>query len=216
MDKYGLKIRYKASHQSQFYKLCMLKINIALRSIFAAAMLLCCVHSHAYGFPRGYLTQNGADALAAAEISGKPLLIYFTQPDCSWCDKVEVLLDQPASRELLVNQYHFMDIDIQRSRDSVSKALLAALKVKGTPAFGVISPAGKVVCVHYGNIASASDLAAIHAGIQEQAKRSKVGARATEISGCRGRIAATDADISAVPAKAVVPKPPSDIAPVEQ
>lgn len=191
-------------------------IKIALRSIFAAAMLLCSAHSYAYGFPRGYLTQNGAEALAAAEISGKPLLIYFTQPDCSWCDKVEVLLDQPASRALLANQYHFMDIDIQRSKDSVAKALLAALKVKGTPAFGVISPAGKVVCVHYGNIASASDLAAIHAGIQESARKPKADARAGEILGCRGRVATADADFSAAPAKAGVTKSRPEIAPVEQ
>jgi thioredoxin-related protein len=182
----------------------MLNSKLMFQAVLAVVAFAYSVPSHAYGFPRGYLTQNGADALAAAEVSGKPLLIYFTQPDCSWCDKVEVLLDQPESRKMLSDQYHFMDIDIQRSKDNVAKALLNALKVKGTPAFGVISPAGKVVCMHYGNIRSASDLAAIHAGIQEQAKRNKegvLGPRTGDIPGCRGRVAAADADFSVAPTK---------------
>ena len=72
----------------------------------------------ALGFPREYQAISGREAIEAASRSGKPIIIYFAQPGCGWCDKVEDLLDSSKLQKDLVDNYHFVDINIARKKKS--------------------------------------------------------------------------------------------------
>ena len=81
--------------------------------------------------------------MEAAAKSGKPVVIYFTQENCVWCDRVENLLNRSELQSKLVDSYHFVNVDIgMANKQSWNAELTKMLSVRGTLAFAAIKASG--------------------------------------------------------------------------
>ena len=158
-------------------------------------------NSHANGLPRAYEPRSGKAAMEAAAKSGKPVIIYFTQEDCIWCERVEALLNNTKLQPKLAESYYFVNVDIRLAKkQSWNSALAKMLAVKGTPAFAAIRPNGDLLCMIYGMIGDESELNRIHDNIQGINK----GAKPTMLyqgglPSCRGQNSEKDEQVSEVP-----------------
>ena len=152
-----------------------------------------------FGLPREYQAITGREAIDAAARSGKPIVIYFAQPGCGWCEKVEDLLESSKLRPVLVDSYHFVNVNIARSNDPVGKQLQQMLKVRGTPAFAALSPKGVPLCMIYGNIPDDDELGKLHANIQALNKGGKSLVKFTNgMVSCRGKVSVQDEQVSEI------------------
>src|SRR6266571_6975302 len=151
----------------------VLRLVLFLLSSTVASVVVC------NGFPRSYQAQSGHEALLAARESGKPIMIYFSRADCIWCQKVERLLNTSEVRFALLENYHFVNVDVRRVGDPGVDGLKKMFKVRGTPAFAFLSPKGDAICMVYGNIRDDDELARINSTVQALFK----GAKATPTSG---------------------------------
>lgn len=150
------------------------------------------------GFPRMYKAQTGRDALDAAARSGKPIMIYFSQPDCVWCDRVEHVLRTAESRFDVVDHYHFVNINIRQSDDAAARALKNMFRVRGTPAFAFLSPRGQPICMLYGNIADDEELAEIDRTVQALFRGSKATLTARGFASCRGKVSPNESLVTEI------------------
>lgn len=131
-------------------------------------LLLSPPDSLAFGFPNGYTAESYEAALAKARRSGKPIMLYFTQYGCRYCDIIEGFLDTDELRGAFVPNYHFVVIDVTRNlRGSpFQKAMMARFKYRATPTFVFLTPAGKHLCTSYGGLNHRYDGLALHRFVQ--------------------------------------------------
>ncbi len=160
--------------------------------ILFAVCIVCSGAAIAFGFPKMYHAQSGRDALQASKQSGKPVMVYFSQVDCIWCDRVEHLLATSEVRFTLVQNYHFVNVDIRRTGDPATDALKRLFKVRGTPAFAFLSPKGEPICMVYGNISGDEELATISATAQGLSSGGKPTVSNRGFPSCRARVTADD------------------------
>ena len=158
--------------------------------------------SRANGLPRAYEPRSGKAAMEAAAKSGKPIVIYFTQQNCIWCERVEGLLNKSELQPKLAESYHFVSVDIGlANKQSWNATLTKMLAVKGTPAFAAIRPNGDVLCMVYGMIEDEVELARLHENIQALNKGAKPTAIYKDgLPSCREQNSERDEFVSSVPA----------------
>lgn len=173
-------------------------ISRVVRAILPLLFLCHVAESLALGLPRDYRPTSGRRALEAAKESGKPILVYFTQENCIWCERLEQLLTRTELNATLVQSYHFMNIDIGNNRDSVSKTLTQMLRVRGTPALAALAPNGDVLCMIYGSLKDDKELGQVHANIQAMHKGAKPTVIQNGYASCRGQVSEQDGNISGV------------------
>ena len=166
------------------------------------------VESQANGLPRAYESKSGKTAMEAAAKSGKPVVIYFTQENCVWCDRVENLLNRSELQSKLVDSYHFVNVDIgMANKQSWNAELTKMLSVRGTPAFAAIKASGDLLCMNYGTIQDDAELARFHESIQSLNKGAKpsilyVGG----FPSCRGQESERDEQITSATPEVAAPK----------
>ena len=179
-----------------------------IRAIFLATIACASAVSHANGLPRAYESKSGKAAMESAARSGKPVVIYFTQENCVWCDRVENLLDRSALQEKLVDSYHFVNVDIGLGKKQTWNAeLTKMLAVRGTPAFAAIKASGDLICMSYGTIKDDAELADFHQNIQSLNAGAKP--RIMYVGGfpsCRGQETERDDEITSATPEAAPPK----------
>jgi thioredoxin-related protein len=159
----------------------VLRLALFLLSSTVASVVVC------NGFPKSYQAQSGHDALVAASESGKPIMIYFSQTNCIWCQKVEHLLKTSEMRFALIENYHFINVDIGRSGEPAADGLKKMFKVRGTPAFAFLAPKGDAICMVYGNIRDDDELARINSTVQALFKGAKATGGRAGFPSCRSR-----------------------------
>jgi thioredoxin-related protein len=138
------------------------------------AILLACGNApfaFGYGFPSGFRVESLEQAHTAASTSRKPIMLYFAQPHCRYCDIVEGFLDSATLRAAYIPSYHFVLIDVTKNLrgDVFQKEMIARYKVRGTPAFVFLTADGKHVCTSYGGINHKGDGLALHRFVQARA-----------------------------------------------
>ena len=186
--------------------------RITSNLIAALAVPLCIgswsIEANANGLPRAYDSKSGKTAMEASAKSGKPVVIYFTQENCVWCDRVENLLDRTELQTKLVDSYHFVNVDISMAKkQSWNAELTKMLSVRGTPAFAAIKASGDLLCMNYGTIQDDTELARFHESIQSLNK----GAKPTILyvggfPSCRGQESERDDEITSTTPEAAAPK----------
>jgi thioredoxin-related protein len=166
----------------------------------AACLMLTLVSAtaSAIGLPAEFHATNGKRAMEAAAQSGKPIIVYFTQQNCIWCERVERLLSNSPQSAALIQSYHFVNVDIGNNRDSVVKSLQKALKVSGTPSFAALSAQGNLLCMFYGMIPDDATLSKVHANVQALNKGARATAETNGFPSCRGETSELDRQVSGV------------------
>lgn len=149
--------------------------------------------------PGVFNAQSGPEAIQASRQSGKPIMLYFTQPACVWCERVEHLLTTSEFRFTMAEHYHSMNIDISRHGDKAIDGLMRMFKVQGTPSFAFLSSRGEPICMVYGNIRNDAELVQIDSTVQRLAAGGKTTAMIAGFPSCRGKVSADDAMITSMP-----------------
>ena len=124
-----------------------------------------------YGFPAGFRVESLGQAQGAARTSGKPVMLYFTQHHCRYCDIVEGFLDSATLRAAYIPSYHFVLIDVTKNLrgDAFQKEMIDRFKYRATPTFAFLTAEGKHVCTSYGGINHQDDGLALHRFVQTRA-----------------------------------------------
>ncbi|MGH9577603.1 MAG: thioredoxin family protein, partial [Terriglobales bacterium] len=162
-----------------------------------AALMHFAAPSHAV-LPKMYEAQSGREALDAAKLSGKPIMVYFAQPGCGWCVAVEQLLGTSEVRFELVKNYHFVNVNIGASRDASAHALQKFLNVNGTPAFAFLSPKGEPICMVYGTIKDDRELARIDRNVLALVQGATTNVRSGGYPSCRGEVTEDDSRVTSI------------------
>jgi HEAT repeat protein/thiol-disulfide isomerase/thioredoxin len=84
----------------------------------------------------------GADldeAIGRAQASMRPILVFFTAPDCTSCDQIRHFTLKDAALQPVIRKFERVKIDLSKRPE-----LVALFKIKKLPAFYVIAPAGRI------------------------------------------------------------------------
>lgn len=151
-----------------------------MKRFLLAALLL-----PALGFaqvPAQYGALSLDDAILVSRTTGKPVAVYFMQPECPYCKRTEDALAQPDVSKALAPAYHFANINV-RSADPAVEKLVRGLQVNGTPTFAFFIR-GKVACVARGG-QNEAQLRDIHAAVQHATQGGRLRAMSGKYPACR-------------------------------
>ena len=152
----------------------------------------------AAGLPANYGPQEAGSAFDASRRSGKPMLVYFSQPDCEPCARTESVLATGEAAAILAGKFHFISVDASRPEDPFGASMKRSLKLRGTPALAAISPTGDALCVLHGNIRDNAELREIAARIVALNEERLPPRRRQAAPSCRGTVSPDDNRLMAI------------------
>ena len=117
----------------------------------------------AAGLPPGFDDNPSVpDAVAKAQASGKPVIVYYTERNCASCNALDGWLVRGDIRQAYKDSYHFSlvfgDDMVPEERDRWR----ATYSPRGAPAWVVLTGDGRYLCTASGGFANANAALELH------------------------------------------------------
>lgn len=91
-----------------------------------------------YGVPAAWGTDLD-EAIGRAQVSMRPILVFFTAPDCTACDHIRHVSLNNAALQPVIRKFERVKIDLSKRPE-----LVALFHIEKLPAFCVIDPSGRI------------------------------------------------------------------------
>jgi hypothetical protein len=151
----------------------------------SAALILCAPGATAASLPPGFDDNPSViEAVAKAQTSGKPVIVYFTGHDCNACGALDGWLLRSDIRQAFSQGYHFSMVFGDDMVPEERSRWRATYSPRGAPAWVVLAADGSYLCTAPGGFVNATAAMELH----------KLLSRATSRPGESSKLAETTTD----------------------